>query len=201
MFASGLMLHVMKQKKILSQFNLVSAGIVLQPRLFENQKKSFSHNFLLCFPLLVDNNLIGQIPRELSSLVDLEIIDYNGNVEISGTIPTELGMIDNLRELILSGNSLTGEIPDALCGAMSLQVLDLLSNMLTGVIPPCLVGLPEIRTLMLDVNMLNGQIPSEIGPMSELGKSQRVTRDVHSRSLNYTNIFPRLLTITSKQCS
>jgi len=127
--------------------------------------------------------LNGQLPRELSSLVELQIIDYNRNVEISGPIPSEFGMLDNLRELILSGNSLTGELSDALCGATSLRVIDLLSNMLAGIIPPCLAGLPEISTLMLDNNMFNGQIPSEIGLMSELGKYQQAAResvqDVH----------------------
>lgn len=118
----------------------------------------------------VENNLEGQLPRELAALEQLEIIDYGRNVDISGPIPTELGTIETLRELSLSGNALTGTLPDALCGAMLLEVLDVMSNVMGGTVPSCLASLPELSTLMLDDNMFDGQIPPDFGLMSKLGE-------------------------------
>ena len=59
---------------------------------------------------LHDNQLSGTIPTELGSLANLRILWLGGN-QLSGTIPAELGDLANLRELYLGSNQLSGTIP------------------------------------------------------------------------------------------
>ena len=62
--------------------------------------------------------------------------------QLSGTIPAELGQLQNLAWLELNNNQLTGTIPAAWGGAR-LRWLDLSGNALTGTIPPALGPTPE----------------------------------------------------------
>ena len=64
---------------------------------------------------LNDNELTGEIPRELGSLSNLEQLGLRGN-QLTGEIPTELGDLSNLQGLWLNDNELTGDIPHSLTG-------------------------------------------------------------------------------------
>ena len=71
---------------------------------------------------LQENVLSGQIPTELGSLSNLENLVLWGN-ELTGTIPAELGNLVKLEQLYLWGNELTGEIPSGLGSLTNLTVL------------------------------------------------------------------------------
>ena len=65
---------------------------------------------------LRDNQLSGSIPSELGNLANLKGLDGN---QLSGPIPSqpipsELGNLDNLERLWLDGNQLSGSIPSQL---------------------------------------------------------------------------------------
>ena len=83
---------------------------------------------------LDDNQLAGEIPAELGSLVKLERLYLNHN-QLTGEIPAELGDLANLRVLSLTDNQLTGEIPTELGRLTNLTVLRLAGNQLTGCVP------------------------------------------------------------------
>lgn len=85
------------------------------------------------------------------------------NNSLSGTIPFEIGMVDNLSELDLSLNLLNGTIPLLLAATVTLETLILFSNSLTGTIPTFFENITELKTLDLRNNQLTGSIPSEIG--------------------------------------
>ena len=74
--------------------------------------------------------------------------------QLSGSIPPELGNLENLESLDLSQNQLTGRIPPELGDLSNLRVLTLYENHLTGNIPGALLNLTALEGLALWVNNL-----------------------------------------------
>ncbi|KAK6138290.1 LOW QUALITY PROTEIN: hypothetical protein DH2020_027981 [Rehmannia glutinosa] len=83
---------------------------------------------------LSKNNLSGDIPKEITSLVELRSLNLSGN-HFSGLIPDSIGNMKQLESLDFSRNSLSGEIPSSFTSMSSLNYLNLSSNNLTGKIP------------------------------------------------------------------
>ena len=83
---------------------------------------------------LSDLGLTGQIPPELSSLFNLQVLSLSEN-QLTGEIPLGLGYLSNLRVLSLSDNQLTGWIPPELGNLTNLQELQLGGNQLSGCVP------------------------------------------------------------------
>ena len=77
-----------------------------------------------------------------------------------GTLPPELGALDKLGVLSLSGNVLTGKIPPQLGQLSRLVELDLTDNYLGGNVPPELGALAALKVLALG-NFLTGCVPPE----------------------------------------
>lgn len=95
---------------------------------------------------LPDENLSGPLPAEIHLLSDtLEEVYLNSN-QISGTIPTSVGLLANLHRLELTGNRLTGSLPTEL-GNMSNAI-----------------------HLSFKRNEISGTLPTEIGLLQLIGK-------------------------------
>ncbi|XP_017977169.1 PREDICTED: putative receptor-like protein kinase At3g47110 isoform X3 [Theobroma cacao] len=110
---------------------------------------------------LAFNGLIGQIPDQLASLSKLEFLLLQAN-NLTGTIPTwivEVVNLDNLVELDLAENRLSGEIPSSLASCISLERLYLEGNAFEGTIPLSLKSLRGLEEIDLSRNNLSGQIP------------------------------------------
>ena len=116
---------------------------------------------------LHENGLSGEIPTELGNLASLTNLVLRGNGLI-GEIPTELGSLANVRVLDLSGNQLTGGIPAELGSLSNLTTLALGENPLTGHIPTELGTLTNLEQLWLNGNGLTGAIPAELGSLTSL---------------------------------
>ena len=116
---------------------------------------------------LSSNNLAGTIPSELGTLSNLEDLLLNVN-QLTGAIPLELGSLSSLVWLDLRANQLTGAIPAELGSLSNLELLYLSSNDLTGVIPTELGSLSNLDGLILGWNELTGVIPTELGSLSNL---------------------------------
>ena len=123
--------------------------------------------------LELDNNMRGSIPPELGNLDKLQRLDLSGN-ELSGLIPSELGNLRNLQYLNLDDNHLRGLIPPELGNLKNLQTLRLFYNDLRGSIPPELGNLENLQHLTFQANGLCGPIPPELGNL---------------RNLQYLNLF------------
>ena len=82
---------------------------------------------------LRDNQLSGSIPSELDLRDNLERLGLHDN-QLSGSIPSELDLRDNLEKLGLHDNQLSGSIPSELGNLDNLQALGLSNHELSG---PC----------------------------------------------------------------
>ncbi|KAK6144071.1 hypothetical protein DH2020_020891 [Rehmannia glutinosa] len=83
---------------------------------------------------LSNNNLSGDIPKEITSLLELRSLNLSGN-HLIGLIPDSIGNMKQLESLDFSRNSLSGEIPSSFTIMSSLSYLNLSCNNLTGKIP------------------------------------------------------------------
>ncbi len=116
---------------------------------------------------LNQNNLIGQIPKTISTLSKLNSISFQSN-QIAGAIPTSIGSLSNLTTLYLHANKLTGTIPTTLNNLTYLQNLYLYGNLLSGDIPN-LGSLINLKTLVIGTNGYNpGSIPSWVQNLTQL---------------------------------
>ncbi|KAJ0967218.1 hypothetical protein J5N97_024135 [Dioscorea zingiberensis] len=85
-------------------------------------------------------------------------IDLSNN-DLSGEIPKELVQLFYLQNLDLSRNHLTGRIPEQLNMLRWLESLDLSMNELSGDIPVTMIMLSLLSYLNLSYNNLSGKIP------------------------------------------
>ncbi|KAM3378165.1 receptor-like protein EIX2 [Capsicum galapagoense] len=108
------------------------------------------------------NNLIGEIPSEITNLSALGTLNLSWN-QLSGRIPEDIGRMQILETLDLSSNHLSGSIPLSMASITSLSHLNLSHNNLHGPIPTtnqfatftdpsCFEGNPELcgKPLMKD---------------------------------------------------
>ena len=108
-----------------------------------------------------------KIPSELGNLENLKNLTLYTN-QLTGTIPAELGNLINLEKLYLSNNQLANEIPSELGNLENLTVLWLQGNRLTGTIPAELGNLVKLEELILSNNQLTGEIPVELENLTNL---------------------------------
>ena len=109
---------------------------------------------------LWNNNLRGTLPAELGNLDQLTELPLQDN-HLTGSIP-DLGRLTNLTLLRMWNNQLTGNIPRSLSNLTKLRYLELWDNQLTGPIPD-LRSLTDLTFLDLHNNQLSGTIPSMRG--------------------------------------
>jgi len=114
------------------------------------------------------NNLIGTIPTEIGNLQNLVDLDLSDQTNLTGPIPDSIGNLLNLEVLLLNGNELSGVIPPVLGNLNNLLTLWLGSNNLSGTIPPELGNLSNLESLLLSGNQLTGTIPIELGSLNNL---------------------------------
>ncbi|KAL6325330.1 hypothetical protein AAG906_023175 [Vitis piasezkii] len=92
-------------------------------------------------------------------------LSYNG---LHGSIPPEIGKLQNLNYLFLDYNNLTGVIPSSFGNLTNLIYLYLDSNQISGFIPPQIGKIKNLELLELSYNGLHGPIPLEIGKLKNL---------------------------------
>ncbi|XP_054811424.1 receptor-like protein EIX1 [Prosopis cineraria] len=103
--------------------------------MWKGEDRSFKRPDLLLKSLdLSSNSFIGEIPKEVVSLLGLVSLNLSRN-KLSGKIPIEIGNLESLEFLDLSRNKLSGTIPPSLAHIDRLGVLDLSNNNLSGKIP------------------------------------------------------------------
>ena len=116
---------------------------------------------------LTNNNLAGSIPSKIGDLEKLTNIILESN-DITGSIPLEIEHLHQLEILNIRWNNLTGVIPPGIGNLVNLRVINLDVNDITGEIPLGIGNLVNLDTLSFFANDLTGPIPSEIGNLVNL---------------------------------
>ncbi|XP_027343246.1 receptor protein kinase TMK1-like [Abrus precatorius] len=113
----------------------------------------------LVFLDLSDNFLEGPLPSSLSgsSIENLLVNGQNGNSKLNGTLAV-LHNMTSLKQIWAHGNSFTGSIPD-LSHHDQLFDVNVRDNQLTGVVPPSLISLQSLQVVNLTNNLLQGPPP------------------------------------------
>ncbi|KAL6288237.1 hypothetical protein ACE6H2_012627 [Prunus campanulata] len=83
---------------------------------------------------LSDNNLSGEMPVGLTSLLKLGTLNLSMN-HLTGNIPEKIGNLEQIETLDLSTNKLSGSIPRSMVSLTFLNHLNLSFNNLSGRIP------------------------------------------------------------------
>ncbi|KAE9610257.1 putative transferase, protein kinase RLK-Pelle-LRR-Xb-1 family [Lupinus albus] len=140
------------------------------------------------------NGFSGPVPESLSKMVSLEFLHLGSN-KFEGSIPKGLceeDLRNNLKELYLEDNLLTGFIPPSLGNCSQLVSLDLSLNYLKGTIPSSLGSLSNLRDLIIWFNNLSGEIPEQLMYVKTLENlildSNELTGEIPSGLRNCTNL-------------
>lgn len=102
--------------------------------------------------------------------VDENLLELNlrGN-SLTGSLPPELNLLSNsLTTLHLGDNKISGQIPPELSDLWNLETLQLSQNQFRGTIPTLFGTMSSLRTLFLFQNSLRSAIPSQLGDLRTL---------------------------------
>ena len=146
---------------------------------------SLSRHERLASLRLFSNGLIGAIPSELSALTSLDhlSLEFNqlqgtiphellvllthlsefylqGNAELSGTIPSQIGELTDLKEFRAHDCSLTGSIPSEVGQLYRLEALDVSNNKLSSSLPD-LSQLEKLTHLKIGGNAITGVVSND----------------------------------------
>jgi hypothetical protein len=107
-------------------------------------------------------NLTATIPTEIGRLQDLVFLDLDYNA-LTGTLTKELFSLHKLTQLDLNNNLLSGHI-DGMSGDTfpNLQFLQLHHNRFTGTIPPSLGEYAALTVLTVHESHLSGTMPAPV---------------------------------------
>ncbi|GKB54560.1 leucine-rich repeat-containing protein [Tanacetum coccineum] len=125
----------------------------------------FGDNPLLAYIDLSYNEFSGTIPSSFST--ETRILSLGGNM-FSGDLPQNLTNLVNLEHLDLHDNNITGNFQDVLPQTPNLQVLSLRNNSFKGFIPKTISNLTSLHILDLSGNNLMGSVPPEIGNLTRM---------------------------------
>ncbi|KAJ1396839.1 Serine/threonine-protein kinase, active site [Sesbania bispinosa] len=114
------------------------------------------------------NNFGGHLPDSLGNMSNQLNNLYLGGNHISGNIPMALGNLVSLFLLTMENNRFEGTIPATFGKFQKMQVLELSGNQLSGDIPAFIGNLSQLSYLGLGHNMLEGNVPPSIGNCQKL---------------------------------
>ncbi|XP_047324934.1 leucine-rich repeat receptor protein kinase HPCA1-like [Impatiens glandulifera] len=127
----------------------------------------FAPNMKLIHVLLEFNQLTGSIPSTIGLLQHLEVLRLDGNI-LTGDVPSNISSLTSVGQLDLSNNQLTGSIPDL--GRMTiLNTLDLSNNSFqASAFPSWYSNLPSLTTLHMQSTQLEGEVPPNLFTLPQL---------------------------------
>lgn len=122
--------------------------------------------------LKMDNSrFMRTIPSTIGKLRSLKFWRVYGSGslnQVSGTLPSQMGELTNLREFVMPSNALSGTIPAELGTMEKLEIFRMDDNSLSGTIPDLFGGTPDLNYWDTFNNQLSGDLPSSIKLLGNL---------------------------------
>ena len=111
--------------------------------------------------LYESTTMTGTLPTELGLLANLEFL-FMEDTEVNGTIPSEFGQMSKLQILNLGKNDLSSSIPSEISHMINLHYLNLARNQLSGTVPSELGLMPNLERLYVFDNSKGLVIPDDL---------------------------------------
>ncbi|WJX87590.1 hypothetical protein P8452_69765 [Trifolium repens] len=153
--------------------------------------KLFNSDMKLIHILFDNNDLSGSIPSTIGLVQTVEVLRLDRNF-LTGEVPSNLNNLSNINELNLAHNNLSGPLPD-LTSMDTLNYVDLSKNNFDpSEAPSWLTTIPTLTTLIMENGSLEGPLPPKLFSLPQI---QQVK--LRSNTLNNTldmgdNICPQL---------
>jgi Leucine-rich repeat (LRR) protein len=117
------------------------------------------------------NDFSGTIPSELALLSNSLFhvaLSSNGDLSLTGSIPSELGLLTLLETINLSDNQLTDSLPTEIGNWRKVRIVDFRGNQFRGSVPATIGNWTKLTLLNLENNKLDGSLPTTIESWSSL---------------------------------
>ncbi|KAM4073225.1 hypothetical protein ACB094_10G002200 [Castanea mollissima] len=118
-------------------WSILSSSVPFESELLVIKGESLEYSTTLQLVNIIDlsnNNLSGEIPKEVASLQGLQSLNLSSNI-LTGMIPENIGDMGSLESIDFSINQLCGQIPQSMSSLTFLSHLNLSNNNLIGKIP------------------------------------------------------------------
>ena len=115
---------------------------------------------------LANNNLSGTLPSEIGLLTKMDSLILSDN-NLTGLLPPEIGKLEKLAYLILPKNKLSGAIPREIGKLKYLSYFVIWDNELES-LPREIGGMSNLNHFHIQKNKLSGEIPEELEGMRNL---------------------------------
>ncbi|CAH9060564.1 unnamed protein product [Cuscuta epithymum] len=122
---------------------------------------------------LPNSMLLSPISSSFGMIQYLRFLDLSNN-SINGSIPLTLFNASELESLDFSNNRISGELPEAIGRLKSLRSLNLSGNALGGAIPVNLTSLYNLTAVYLKDNYFSGPLPGGLYSVEELDLSSNL---------------------------
>ncbi|KAF2321537.1 hypothetical protein GH714_000348 [Hevea brasiliensis] len=117
---------------------------------------------------LSHNRLIGSIPPEISGMREIRIFLNLSHNHLDGPLPIELSKLENVQEIDVSSNNLTGSIFFQISSCIALRMVNFSNNSLQGNLPDSLGDLKNLESFDVSGNHLSGMIPVSLNKIHTL---------------------------------
>ncbi|KAG8643800.1 hypothetical protein MANES_11G067400v8 [Manihot esculenta] len=157
--------HLFNLEQLFLSHNLFTGEI---PAALGNIPPTLGHCIDLYKLDLSYNRLIGSIPPEISQIRELRIFLNLSHNQLEGPLPIELSKLENVQEMDVSSNNLTGNIFFQISSCIALRMMNFAHNSLQGNLPDSLGDLKNLESFDVSGNHLSGKIPESLNKIDTL---------------------------------
>ncbi|KAJ0236937.1 Leucine-rich repeat receptor protein kinase HPCA1 [Hirschfeldia incana] len=135
----------------------------------------------------------GKLSSDIATLSELQILDLSYNTGLTGPLPSNIGELKKLKNLILVGCRFTGQIPESIGDLEQLIYLSLNLNQFSGTIPPSIGRLSNLYWFDIADNQIEGTLPVSNGTSSPGLDMLLETKHFHFGKNKLSGVIPKTL--------